>query len=93
MTATTTLDRVLLGSTVMVVDVGDDSAIHAQLASRGILPGAVVTMMNCCDPVVVGIDECRWAISKREARAVVTVPLSAGVPDPAPAALTLPEVG
>ncbi len=45
----------------------DDPRIAAKYAARGIVPGTSVGILSTGDPVLVGIDNERWAINRFDA--------------------------
>ncbi len=54
------------GQTGVVVNI-DEPRLGARLAARGLVPGAMFQVLRGGDPLLVKIDESRWAISGAEA--------------------------
>ncbi|MGE0431474.1 MAG: ferrous iron transport protein A [Planctomycetota bacterium] len=69
------------GVTVLVVEVGECTT-RARLAHRGILPGALITLVRDGDPLIVGIDDARFALSRHDATCILTMPLADAAPPP-----------
>jgi Fe2+ transport system protein FeoA len=44
-----------------------DPAVAAKLAARGIVPGTPIGILRAGDPILIGIDNDRWAINGVEA--------------------------
>jgi Fe2+ transport system protein FeoA len=74
-----TLDQLTVGDSAIVIDVRESAEVREHLAARGIGPGTVVRVLKAGDPLVVAVEEARWAIGQRYARAVFVI---AGVPQP-----------
>ncbi len=68
-----TLDQVAVGQTAIVIQVGESSEVREHLAARGIGPGVPVQVLKTGDPLLVAVDQSRWAIGRRHARAVAVV--------------------
>ncbi len=47
-----------------------DAALVAKLAARGLVPGAELSVVKNGDPLLVFVDETRWALSKIEAQKI-----------------------
>ena len=73
-----TLDQLAVGDWAIVIDVRESAEIREHLTARGIGPGAVVRLLKAGNPLVVAVDEARWAIGQRSARAVSVI---VGVPE------------
>ena len=66
------------GSRARVVDVDySDSAMVAKFAARGLVPGAELSVVKNGDPLLVFVDETRWALSKVEAQKISVESLGA----------------
>jgi Fe2+ transport system protein FeoA len=74
-----TLNQLAAGDSAIVIAVGESAEVREHLAARGIGPGTVVRVLKAGDPLVVAVEEARWAIGQRYARAVSVI---AGVPRP-----------
>jgi len=46
---------------------GGDASATAKLAARGIVPGMLVGILRAGDPLLIGIDNDRWALNRTEA--------------------------
>lgn len=58
-----------------------DRKLAEKLASRGIVPGAVITVLKAGSPLLLRIDHSRWAISTEDAAQVLVIE-NAGAPTP-----------
>jgi Fe2+ transport system protein FeoA len=67
------LDQVPAGSTAIVVEVHRSGETREHLAARGIAPGVPVRVLKAGDPLLVAVDQSRWAIGKEHARAVAVL--------------------
>lgn len=56
-------------ATIVSID-ADDPHTTARLAARGIVPGTIVGVLRAGDPVLIGIDNERWAINRNEAASI-----------------------
>ena len=66
-----TLGRLSAGEVAVILSVPAlTSALFQRFAARGILPGAEVTLLQQGDPIAVGLEETRWAISRAEAEQI-----------------------
>lgn len=66
-----TLNSLRRGSRARVVEVDySDAKLVAKFAARGLVPGAELSIVKSGDPLLVFIDETRWALSDVEARKV-----------------------
>ena len=77
------------GATVLVVEVGDCTT-RSRLAHRGILPGALLSIIRVGDPMIVGIDESRFAISGHDAACILTTLLADAATPSAPSTPSAP---
>jgi hypothetical protein len=50
--------------------------MRQKYASRGIAPGARVRIVRDGNPIVVALEECRWAIDGKEAELIEVVPVA-----------------
>jgi len=65
---TRTLAALRHGETTAVVDIdGAQPALIARLAARGLVPGATLTVLRGGDPLLVLVDDSRWALTKADA--------------------------
>lgn len=66
----TTLCHLALGQrgVITAIDMADSGA--AKLAARGIVPGTCVGVLQAGDPVLIGIENDRWALNQAEASAI-----------------------
>ena len=66
-----TLNSLRRGSRARVVDVDySDSRLVAKFAARGLVPGAELSIVRSGDPLLVFIDETRWALTEVEAQKI-----------------------
>lgn len=56
-------------ATIVSID-ADDPHTTARLAARGIVPGTILGVLRAGDPVLIGIDNERWAINRNEAASI-----------------------
>lgn len=49
---------------------GADVKLVARLAARGLVPGVELRCLRGGDPMLIGIDESRWALTRHDAEAV-----------------------
>ncbi len=49
---------------------GTDTKLVARLAARGLVPGVELRILRGGDPMLIGIDESRWALTRHDAEAV-----------------------
>ena len=68
-----TLDQIAVGQTAIVIQVIESNEVREHLAARGIGPGVPVQVLKTGDPLLVAVDQSRWAIGRRHARAVSVV--------------------
>ncbi len=73
MTSISTLDQLVAGDSAIVVDVHESSEVREHLASRGIGPGVPVHILKQGDPLIVAVENARWAIGRTHAKAVSVV--------------------
>lgn len=73
--AVMTLDQLDRGGSAIVVDVAadHDEPARVSVTARGFVPGALVRVIQAGDPLVVAVDQSRWAISRSEAGLVHVV--------------------
>ena len=65
---TKTLAALRHGDTAAVVDIdGAQPALIARLAARGLVPGATLKVLRSGDPLLVLVDDSRWALTKADA--------------------------
>ena len=68
---TISLATVASGARVLVVAVEcDDAKLGQKLAARGLVPGAEVSVLRAGDPLLLAIDEARWALNRADASVV-----------------------
>ena len=60
-------------ATIVAID-ADDPQTTARLAARGIVPGTLLGVLRAGDPVLIGIDNERWAINGAEAARIHVEP-------------------
>lgn len=66
--STTTLASLHKGDRALVVDIGEgDPILGAKLAARGLVPGVEVIVLQAGDPLLLAIDETRWAVKRADA--------------------------
>ena len=66
-----TLSNLQHGDRAIIVSIdADDPHTTARLAARGIVPGTTLGVLRAGDPVLIGIDNERWAINRSEAAAI-----------------------
>lgn len=66
------------GSRARVTDVDySDAKLVAKFAARGLVPGAELSIVKSGDPLLVFVDETRWALSEVEARKISVEALGA----------------
>ncbi|HJP37039.1 MAG TPA: FeoA domain-containing protein [Gammaproteobacteria bacterium] len=64
----TTLASLRHGERALVVDIGQgDPKLGAKLAARGVVPGVEVGVLRGGDPLLLTIDETRWAVTRSDA--------------------------
>ena len=54
---------------ITAIDTADSAAI-GKLAARGIVPGTRIGVLRTGDPLLIGIDNDRWAINRSEATSI-----------------------
>jgi Fe2+ transport system protein FeoA len=65
---TKTLAALRHGETAAVVDIdGAQPALIARLAARGLVPGATLTVLRGGDPLLILVDDSRWALTRADA--------------------------
>ncbi len=66
-----TLSNLQHGDRAIIVSIDtDDPHTTARLAARGIVPGTSLGVLRAGDPVLIGIDNERWAINRNEAASI-----------------------
>lgn len=66
-----TLSNLQHGDRAVIVSIeADDPHTTARLAARGIVPGTSIGVLRAGDPVLIGIDNERWAINRNEAASI-----------------------
>jgi Fe2+ transport system protein FeoA len=66
-----TLSNLQHGDRAIIVSIdADDPHTTARLAARGIVPGTSIGVLRAGDPVLIGIDNERWAINRNEAASI-----------------------
>ena len=66
-----TLSNLQHGDRATIVSIeADDPHTTARLAARGIVPGTILGVLRAGDPVLIGIDNERWAINRNEAASI-----------------------
>lgn len=66
-----TLSNLQHGDRAIIVSIdAEDPHTTARLAARGIVPGTSLGVLRAGDPVLIGIDNERWAINGREAASI-----------------------
>ena len=67
----TTLNQLKRGSRARVLDLDhSDSKLVAKFAARGLVPGAELSIVRAGDPLLIFVDESRWALTDIEAEKV-----------------------
>lgn len=68
---TTSLCSLRHGDRALVVGVEADAPkLGAKLAARGLVPGVEVGVLRTGDPLLVVVDEARWALTQSDAKHV-----------------------
>jgi len=68
----TSLASLRHGDRALVVEIGDGNPkLGAKLAARGLVPGVEVGILRGGDPVLLCVDEARWALTRNDADLVV----------------------
>jgi Fe2+ transport system protein FeoA len=74
---TISLATLASGDRALVVAVeSDDAKLGQKLAARGLVPGAEVIVLRAGDPLMLAIDEARWALNRADASVVCVELLS-----------------
>jgi Fe2+ transport system protein FeoA len=55
---------------VITAIAADDPALGARFAARGLVPGVALGMLRTGDPLLIGVDNERWAINQHEAACI-----------------------
>ncbi len=64
----TTLASLRHGDRALIVDIGEgDPKLGAKLAARGVVPGVEIGVLLSGDPLLLTIDETRWAVTRSDA--------------------------
>lgn len=67
----TSLAMLARGDRALVVAIeSNDPGLSQKLAARGLVPGAEVGVLRAGDPLLLAIDEARWALNRADAGAV-----------------------
>lgn len=75
-----TLRSLPVGQSAIVIAIHHHvPAVRQKYLSRGIVPGAHIMLLHGGDPVVVALDESRWAIAGNEAEDIEVAPVGARV--------------
>jgi Fe2+ transport system protein FeoA len=70
-TTCVTLASLRHGDRALIVSVEPgDAKLGAKLAARGLIPGVEVGVLRAGDPLLLAIDEARWAITRRDADSI-----------------------
>jgi Fe2+ transport system protein FeoA len=60
------------GDRALIIDVvAIDPNTHAKFAARGLVPGVEVAVLRQGDPLLVAIDDARWAITRSDANSIL----------------------
>lgn len=74
----TSLASLRLGERALVVDINaQTSQLGAKLAARGLVPGVEVGVLRAGDPLLVVVDEARWALTRSDANNIEVDPIVA----------------
>ena len=65
-----TLAKLKLGDRAIITRIEMPEKQIARLAARGIVPGTSIGVIRSGDPVLIGVDDDRWAIEQNEAAAI-----------------------
>ena len=65
-----TLANLKHGDRAVITHIELDAGDTARLAARGIVPGTRLGILQSGDPVLIGIDNDRWALNRLEAAAI-----------------------
>jgi Fe2+ transport system protein FeoA len=77
--SSTSLRRLRRGQVAVVLAVNHElAAVRQKYHARGIVPGARLEVLQAGDPVVVALEESRWAVDGDEAGAIEVALLDAG---------------
>ena len=71
-----TLSHLKLGDRAVITAIDMAETAAARLAARGIVPGTCVGVLCAGDPVLIGIDNDRWALNRLEAPAIQVTPVA-----------------
>lgn len=68
---TLTLEKLKHGDRALITRIDmTDAVAAAKLAARGIVPGISIGVVRGGDPLLIGVDEDRWALSSHEAASI-----------------------
>jgi Fe2+ transport system protein FeoA len=68
----TSLASLRHGDRALVVGIGDgDPKLGAKLAARGLVPGVEIGVLRGGDPILLCVDEARWALTRNDADLVL----------------------
>jgi len=68
---TTTLAALQHGDRAMVLGIDHTHPqLVAKLAARGLVPGVEVGVLRGGDPLLLSVDDCRWALNRSDAECV-----------------------
>ena len=68
----TSLDTVSDGERALIIDITpSDATTNAKLAARGIVPGVEVGVLRQGDPLLVSVDDSRWAMTRSDATSIL----------------------
>jgi|TARA_R110002096_G_scaffold22675_40_gene72886 Fe2+ transport system protein FeoA len=60
------------GDRALVVAIeSNDAKLGQKLAARGLVPGAEVGVLRAGDPLLLAVDEARWALNRADASVVL----------------------
>jgi len=75
-TPTTSLASLARGERALVIEIGPgDPKLGAKLAARGVVPGVEVGILRAGDPILLAVDEARWALTRLDAGRVHVDPI------------------
>ena len=60
------------GDRALIIEVAStEPKTHAKFAARGLVPGVEVTILRQGDPILVSVDDARWAITRSDANSIL----------------------
>lgn len=74
MSVPTALNRLKHGDRAVITAIESTPVAVARLAARGIVPGVQVGVLAAGDPLLIGVDNDRWALDRTEAEAILVTP-------------------